>query len=122
MWIKCHPKVNSIKYEVYIHPNSSSKATTPLVNGTNVWSYGTLVWSVGQPIVIYENGQYVAYGNWKTGPELAKEVNVKRNLAFGLGYTDVTNPSKYGKGYIDAVKMFNRPLNAEEVQALYNTY
>ncbi len=95
---------------------------TPLVNGTDVWSYATLFWSVGQPIVIYENGQHVAYGNWKTGPELAKEVNVQRNLAFGLEYTDVTNPSKYGKGYIDAVKMFNRPLSAEEVQALYNTY
>ncbi len=123
MWINCRPNVNQVKYGVSINPNYSSTAFVAIANGADVWFYATMVWQVGQPIVINENGQHVANGSWNTGPGFAAEVNTARNLAFGLENTDGTNPSKYAKGCkIDGVRMFNRHLKAAEVLALYRSY
>ncbi len=122
MWIHCRPAVNQIEFGVSIHPNSSSTKSVVIAGGAHVWFYATMVWRVEQPIVIYTDGQHAAVGHWETGPGFATEVNTAGNLAFGLQYTDVINPINYGKGYIDAVKMFNRPLSAAEVQILYNRY
>ncbi len=122
IWIQCQSNLNEIKYGVRIHPDSSSKEVMVLASGPDVWFYAPMVWSVGQPIVIYDNGQYASDGNWETGPGFATNVNTQRKLAFGLQYTDDTNPSTYGTAYIDGVRMFNRPLTAAEVQALYDTF
>ncbi len=122
IWIRCRNDQYRIKYGVQIHPDSSSKEVMVLASGPDVWFYATMVWSVGQPIVIYENGLYVSVGNWETGPGFVIDVNTKRNLAFGLLYTDDTNQPVYGRAYIDGVRMFNRPLSAAEVQALYQSY
>ncbi len=88
-----------------------------LGSGPDVWIHVTMVWSVGQPIVMYENGVYVSDGNSQL---YASNVNTLRKVGFGIEHTDVTNPPTYGTGYIDGVRMFNRPLTAAEVQALYN--
>lgn len=40
-----------------------------------------------------------------------------RNVAIGNGYS--TEPSRYWKGYVDEVRIYNRPLSAQEVLSLY---
>ena len=107
---------------MFVYPDKMCKVVTPIGIGPDTWVYVTMVWSVGTPFKTYQNGEWVQDGNWQPGGPYMTDLNTERKLAFGIMFTDQSSEFNYGTGYIDAVKMFNRPLTAEEVQALYNTY
>ncbi len=117
--IRCKNQVNKIKFRISIHPNSESILTMKLGSGSNVWAFMTMVWSIGSPMDIYENEQFVESGNWRTDAKYVRE-NTKRELVFGSLYTD--NITGHAKAFIDGVRMFNRPLSTSEVQALYLSF
>ncbi len=117
--IKCHNNMNKIKYCISIHPNSESTLAMILGSGSYEWVFVTMVWSVGSPVDVYENGQFVESGNWRTDANYVRE-NTRRELVFGSLYTD--NITGHARAYIDGVRMYNRPLSESEVQTLYLTF
>ena len=117
--ISCVDGMYGIEYKMFVHPDSMCKLVTIIGSGADVWFHATMVWSVGSTFKIYENGQWAEDGSWQGG-SYPTDVNTEQKLAFGIPFTD--QDSDYGTAYVDAVKMYNRPLTAEEVQALYNSY
>ncbi len=117
--IRCKNQVNKIKFRISIHPTYESTLTMKLDSGSHVWVFMTMVWPVGSPMDVYENGQFAESGNWRADAKYVRE-NTKRELVFGSLFTD--NITGHGGGYIDGVRMFNRPLSTSEVQALYLSF
>ena len=91
-----------------------------LGSGPDVWFYSTAVWKVGSPLKVYENGQWAADGSWQTHSAYARDVNTQRMMTYGRQFVDWNNG--HATAYIDGVRIFNRPLSAAEVLALYNSY
>ncbi len=112
--------LQDIEYKMFVHPNTMVKSVTTISSEPDSWFYATMVWSVGSPFKIYEDGSWIQDGILEQDGIYGTDINTERKLAFGIPYTSQTYD--FGTAYIDAVKMFNRPLTTEEVQALYNTY
>ena len=117
--IRCRDTANEIQYRVSIYPDSESSLGMTLGSGSYVWFYSTMVWSVGSPVKIYEDGQFADNGDWTTGITYVTE-NTKRELVFGSLYTD--DIAGHALAYVDGVRMFNRPLGSSEVEDLYVTF
>ena len=109
-----------VEYRLYIHPQTQSNLIMTLGSGPDVWFYMTMVWSVGAPFKIYENGQWAEDGDWATNSAYTRAVNTVRTITFGRQYVDLDQG--HATAYIDGVRIFNRPLSAAEVLALYNSY
>ncbi len=120
MWIRCRNEVTDIEYRVYAHPQSMSNLVMTLGSGPDVWFYATVVWFVGQPIKVYEDGMHVQDGDWQDHNSYSREVNTQRMITFGRQYADWDNG--HATAYVDGVRIFNRPLSDLEVQALYDSY
>ena len=120
MWIECKTNPSEIVIGVKIHPNSESYTGMSIRSGPDVWFYSTVVWRVGTKINIYEDGLNTANGTWSTEASNV-EVNNERMIAFGIAYTDETVLFR-GMGYVDGVRLFNRPLSSIEVQSLLWSY
>ncbi len=121
MSIFCTGFPADIKFEMYMEPQSMSALTMALGSKANEWFYLMLVWPVGSPLKFYEDGKFVTNGNWQTGILYSSEENTKRNLAFGIEFLDLLSIG-HGKAYVDGVRIFNRPLTSDEVEALYLSY
>ncbi len=118
MWIRCRNELTDIEYRVYAHPQFMSNLVMTLGSGPDVWFYATMVWSVGEVSKVYEDGVYAQDGDWHSA--YSRDVNTQRMMTFGRQYVDWDNG--HATAYIDGLRIYNRPLHAAEVKALYDSY
>ncbi len=125
--IKCHSDTgaNKMYFQLRVSPKGYVSLVGEFTTAMGAWVHATVVWAVGYDLTVYENGQYLDHKNVDmnstTGPYYH---NTNPGLmVFGRHYTNGQQggASDYATGFVDGVKIYNHPLNATEVLALYNS-
>ncbi len=119
--LRCDTNTGSNKMHVLLTVSLPSAKSEPFVifaTARDAWFHCTLVWTASSDLVIYENGGHLKTEALALTGDYAE--NVESLIVFGRRYTDdQEGTSDYGTGFVDGVKIYNRPLNATEVMALY---
>ena len=117
--IRCDTNPSKLNIHLKVSSGTKSEPSPTFATANTIWFHCTVVWTVGTNLVIYENGQYLTTGGMFSTTGLYN--NTDPLMVFGRRYTDgQLGADDYATGFVDGVKIYNRPLNATEVTDMYN--
>lgn len=102
---------SQLKFWVYVS-GTGWRSSTAVPISVNTWYHAAGTYD-GSNIIIYMNGQP------QGSPTSVNGVIASSNNPLNIG-RDPSNPTRFFKGYIDEVEIFNRALSHDEIQSIYN--
>ena len=123
--IKCHSDTlaNKLYILLRVSPKALDNTIMNLATAMGAWVHCTVVWSVGSDLIMYENGHHLNTGSIDLNNGQWYNNTDPGMMVFGRHYTNGQHAgaNDYSTGFVDGVKIYNRPLNATEVLMLYNS-
>ena len=123
--IRCHSDTlnNKLYVQLRVSPLAFDVAVMDLATAMGEWVHCTVVWSVGSDLIMYENGLHLKTGSIDLNDGPWYNNTDPGMMVFGRHYTNGQpgGSNDYATGFVDGVKIYNRPLNATDVLILYNS-
>ena len=107
----CLSQGPSPKY-FYFYPHGSLRRSLIIIQSpiVNKWHHITMIYT-GEEAKLYLNNKFLGNSYFK------KSINIKSPLRIGWAYRN-----EYFKGKIDDIRIYNRAINENEIEALYNLH
>ncbi len=97
---------------------SESKSNTVVLNQ---WQHVAMTWSPATNVVrLYRNGVEVPYATQTPGTGTVQDDSVYP-FTIGVRGSTAMLPTDFFNGVLDDIRLYNRPLTAQEIQTLYSS-